>query len=410
MTVPQKGSSVITTNFDNCIENAEAYDFKSNTSNRFVYTGKDLSAPIKEKSSIYIKIHGSHSMHDEPVTELVITISALAKTERAFSAFPNWKRSLLNVISGKTIVVMGYSGSDDFDVVPLLKESSPKEVIWLDFNPQNLIPLLVEKSNNSNIENLKNFLPISIFSGQLVPLLTLWSNHLGFKHIEGPNTPPFSVKEYITRFQPTLVQKILLSNEILLSYGLYEDINYQVSFPEIQFQQVKALFRLGKYKKAEALCKDILCNTISNKLHYEVLYYLSSALYFQSDYLEALKHAHRGVLLGYKAGDIVYYLNSLINYTSILFVYASTLDDKPRENLILHAKRKYRYVLQLSNSISVEAYANALWGLGEIERYENNYTQALTYLDEALQILLKIGNDYAISQLEKTIADIKPNE
>lgn len=406
----QKGSSVITTNFDNCIENAEAYIFKSNAVNRFVYTGKDLTTPIKQKSGIYIKIHGSQPMQNEPVTELVITISALAKTERAFAAFPNWKQSLLNIIAGKTIVVMGYSCSDDFDVVPLLEESLPKEVIWLDFDPKNPIPLLANKSNNNNVEKLKNHLPISTFNGQLLPFLTLWSKHHGFKNITGPSTPPFSVKEYIAYFQPTLVQKILLSNEILLCYGLYEDINPQVSSPEIQLQQVKASFRLGEYKEAEALCKAILCNKVSNKLHYSVLYYLSSSLYFQSDYLEALKHAHRGALLGYKAGDIVYYMNSLINYASILFVYASTLDEKQGKELILNAKRKYRYVLQRSNGVSLEAHANALWGLGEIERYENNYTEALAYLIEALEILLRIGNDYAIIQLEKIIADIKLSE
>lgn len=401
------GSSVITTNFDNCIENAEAYIFKNSTINRFVYTGKDLTTPIKETAGIYIKIHGSHPIHSEPATELVITISALAKTERAFAAFPIWKQSLLNTISGKTIVVMGYSGSDDFDVIPLLEESSPKEVIWLDFDSKNLLPSLVNKSNNINIERLKNFLPISIFRGQLLPLLTLWSNHHGFINISGPSIPPFSVKEYITYFQPTLVQKILLSNEILLSYGLYEDINHQVYSPEIQFQQVKSLFRLGKYKETEVLCKDILCNTVSNKLHYGILYYLSSALYFQADYLEALNHAHRGMLLGYKSGDIVYYMNALINYASISFVYASTLDEKQEKKLISNAERKYRYVLQHSSGISVEAHANALWGLGEIEHYRNNYNEALAYLEKALEILLKIGNSYAINQLEKTIADIK---
>lgn len=405
-----KGSSIITTNFDNCIENAGAYILQSKAIDRFVYTGKDLATPIKEKSSIYIKIHGSHPIHNEPATELVITISSLAKTARAFSAFPNWKHSLLNIISGKTIIVMGYSGSDDFDVVPLLEESTPKGVIWLDFNPQNPLPLLVNKSSNDNIEKLKKFLPIHIFSGQLLPLLTLWSNHHGFNNITGPTLSPFSAKEYVTCFQPTLIQKTLLSNEILLSYGLYEDINYQVLSPEIQFQQVKSLFRLGEYKEAETLCKDILCNTISVKLRYGVLYYLSSALYFQSEYSEALKYTHRGILLGYHAKDIVYYMNALINYASILFVYASTLDEKQGKVLILNAKRKYHYVLKRANGISIEARANALWGLGEIERYEDNYTEALTYLVEALEILLKIGNNYAINQLEKIITDIRSTE
>lgn len=77
------GASIITANFDNCIENAcfsENYEF----SNRFVYNGMDLSngdgMPL---SNVLVKIHGSRPIEKEVAGELVVTIKALAKTEGA---------------------------------------------------------------------------------------------------------------------------------------------------------------------------------------------------------------------------------------------------------------------------------------------------------------------------------------
>lgn len=115
----EKGASVITTNFDNCIEHAVAdssmnYDLK----NRLVYNGADINlSNLTFPNNKLVKIHGSHPLNEEEEGELVITISALAKTTNAFSMLPNFKDFLFQLLCNKTLVVLGYSGSDDFDVV-----------------------------------------------------------------------------------------------------------------------------------------------------------------------------------------------------------------------------------------------------------------------------------------------------
>lgn len=101
-------------------------------------------------------------------------------------------------------------------------------------------------------------------------------------------------------------------------------------------------------------------------------------------------------------------INSLINYASIKYVYASTLSCKKKQNNILKQVQKiYVFVLNNAEGIDIEAKANALWGLGDLERYMGNLCKALELLREALVTLRKIGNSYAINQLESTLKDIE---
>ena len=52
-----------------------------------MYTGDDLNTSENPLSGMLIKIHGSNPLVNENNAELVITIKALAKTERAFIFF-----------------------------------------------------------------------------------------------------------------------------------------------------------------------------------------------------------------------------------------------------------------------------------------------------------------------------------
>lgn len=57
--------------------------------------------------------------------------------------------------------------------------------------------------------------------------------------------------------------------------------------------------------------------------------------------------------------------------------------------------------------MSIEAEANALWGLGDIAIYLNNLPEAEIYLQRAYDILERIGNVYAMTQLSNTLSSIK---
>ena len=109
----------------------------------------------------------------------------------------------------------------------------------------------------------------------------------------------------------------------------------------------------------------------------------------------------------WRKGDMIFYTNAMINYASILYVYASTLPDEEQSVLLNKVEKMYYLVLKRAEGVNIEARANALWGLGDLENYRGNACQAIEWLRQALEVLEKIGNAYAIELLERTMGEIE---
>ena len=117
----KNGASAITTNFDPCVELAS----KKQLLKTYEFSGQDLTI-ISDKNALF-KPHGSIGKDN---TNLIISISSLAKTNRGYINFPKWRKLLQKLFSKKLVIVLGYSGSDDFDINPILLESNPKIIAW----------------------------------------------------------------------------------------------------------------------------------------------------------------------------------------------------------------------------------------------------------------------------------------
>ncbi|MHA1453331.1 MAG: tetratricopeptide repeat protein, partial [Promethearchaeota archaeon] len=90
------------------------------------------------------KIHGSpHNIITDKDTKdsLVATIQAFGSGKEGESVFqlePHKRLLFENITEGRSLVVMGYSGSDDFDIVPTLKLSKGlKQILWIDHTSDN---------------------------------------------------------------------------------------------------------------------------------------------------------------------------------------------------------------------------------------------------------------------------------
>lgn len=402
------GASVLTTNFDICIENAITmnqipYDF----ANRSIYTGEDYSYSTINTSFQLVKIHGSHFFPNDNNSELVITLTSLAKTSKAFSMLPKWKEYLLKLLCGKTVVVMGYSCSDDFDIIPLLKLANPNGIIWLNYNHDSIFPVLENEIKNVKVADLATRLPILFYNGKLIPFLTCWSKNKGFSLHSGLTSEMFSIKQYVQEKYPSEEDKVVLNNELLLSYGLYKDVIKVNENTRAKLQSIIAQFRLGYYKEVIKDCNELQKMCDNDSIIRETLYYLSSALYYEKEYNEAMKIAELCCDLAIKSKDEVFYLHSLINYASILYVYASLQSECEQECLLKKAASIYETVLEKSKGVNIEMEANALWGLGDMERYLGNNENAGIYLHQALFIMENIGNSYAIEQLAVILEDLE---
>jgi hypothetical protein len=104
-------SSVITTNYDRCLDG----DLESTGMSRVV-SCRDVT---DRAEGIYLKIHGSADAPETMIYSL-----------RLEARLPRWKRECLaRLVEDRVVVLVGYSGQD-FEVCPELAILSPRAVIW----------------------------------------------------------------------------------------------------------------------------------------------------------------------------------------------------------------------------------------------------------------------------------------
>ena len=94
----------------------------------YVINGMCPLGPQEDPVNVNIPLDSS-----EEVSELVVSIRTLARTAKGFARFPVWRAYLKSLMQGRTVIVVGYSGSDDFDITPVLLESEPAHMVWIDY-------------------------------------------------------------------------------------------------------------------------------------------------------------------------------------------------------------------------------------------------------------------------------------
>lgn len=111
--VIKRRGAVITTNFDMMIE--QALD-----AGAIPYDRGTLGCSSKD--AILFKIHGSI---DNPAS-LALTIDQVGA-----GLGPERTRSLHKVIRGRVVLVLGYSGNDQLDILPALRAGPYDRIVWL---------------------------------------------------------------------------------------------------------------------------------------------------------------------------------------------------------------------------------------------------------------------------------------
>lgn len=393
------GSIVITTNFDNCIENAlEARGVSLTHSERRVFAGEDW--PTSEDSCLY-KPHGSNPFAEDPSRPLVATVSALAQTASGFRRFPNVRRSMLKALNGRILFVVGYSGSDDFDMTPVLRASRPKEVYWLDY------------SGDEDRICFKEGTPIGVFgdcictSIECVPRVVFseWGDRLGERLRFGPDAadePKAYLKQYLEKFANNDEGKLALMNTIALCQGKNEMVRPGESY-RVRILYSKALYRQGDYDSAISLLLPLSRSLPpQTKERCEAMYYLSSAYYQLRDYYEA-ERTGRLLVDSARGTDEPMHLNAMINLAGILLVMGS---ESGREEFIGESRELYETCLARSCGVSIEVEANANWGLAELEKLNGNIDEARCLYGKALVVLQEIGNSFAVDMLLGLIREL----
>jgi tetratricopeptide (TPR) repeat protein len=381
-----QGASVLTTNFDNCIENS----LLDHAVSRIVFKGKDLIS-LPPVSGALVKIHGSNALRGQR-SQLIITIKALSTTAQGFAKFPNWRSYLLRLLRDRTIIVMGYSGSDEFDINPVLLESRPRQILWIDFKQTGEWPIKSRRINNPRVRALAANLPLSYYRGQLEQLVKAWAESLSVRLRQSKlGSKWWDIREYIAHVYPALSHKEELINQILLCYALYELVarrKTRTVSPGITIQRIKALYRLGRTQESSRLYEKHQKQFRRMSDRSQALYFQSASLYQLGRLSEAVAVAEQQLLLTRAGNDGVAIIHALNNMGGIYFAVGT----------LAKAKGCYEQSLrEQGEGISIEGQATAFWGLGNIASVNGRHLEAYELYLRARQTYIELGQDYSLN-------------
>ncbi|MFX1251939.1 MAG: tetratricopeptide repeat protein [Promethearchaeota archaeon] len=145
-----KGWSVFTTNIDSLIEYGILFLGISQNQIFPVITKEEYEHPIPEINYPVYKLHGSLvnlRTREKCFQSLQVTLSQITKAEGSELQLDYWKKIVLEQhLKDNLLIVIGYSGLDDFDIVPTLGNIISKEpVLW------------ITHDENTSVENAKIF-------------------------------------------------------------------------------------------------------------------------------------------------------------------------------------------------------------------------------------------------------------
>ena len=118
MFIEGKVEAIITPNYDTCLEEAI---YQLDPSYEFVKVSLQEHMKTHFSKNVIFKIHGS--VDDSDLDSIIFMM-------RQEGRLDDWKRILFrNLISGKNILVIGYSGFD-FDICPEIPLAKPNKIYW----------------------------------------------------------------------------------------------------------------------------------------------------------------------------------------------------------------------------------------------------------------------------------------
>lgn len=170
------GNYIITPNFDDLIERAI---INLGYSPVTICTDEDFGSYVlysEQNDSNVIpvfKLHGSFYKYTGNKSEKYIVketlqaslTSILSNNEKLSLSKPKYQLLKDIIKNTKALIVAGYSGSDDFDIVPVLKELVPYNLIWIDHNDNTNTQNVIEHEIELILEGAQNG------KGQLISLL-----------------------------------------------------------------------------------------------------------------------------------------------------------------------------------------------------------------------------------------------
>jgi len=426
-----KAHYVITTNFDYLIEFAlkqiispEKHKDIIPIITREDFTNYfDLSQIIQSSRYPLIKVHGSKQnviTGAKTSDSIITTMKALGRNKeegKTFDIEPFKKPLIENIFKDRTLVVFGYSGSDDFDIAPMLNNiKSLKSLIWIehsiddaftiekisdllggkpisDFTPFDQIFINLSKKTNGEVYRIqtdtqkfiKDNLWKLILEGILVDSIKLGG--IGEKS---------DFKDFFQSLQLKIreVDKYKFACNIYSKFNMFEDVvrcaknGINISHKQEKFKEEMYFYNyLGiSYKnwgkKEESIIfykKGLEIAEKFENLSMQITFFinLGSLLTSKGDYNKALEFYNKGINTAITLKDFQATIGGLINKGHILLIQG-----KLDEALLIYEK-----LLKSESKIGdLHVKSTILGNLGLIYANRGDIQKGTHFISESIKI------------------------
>ncbi len=450
----QHGSLVFTTNFDYLIEQALLKIISPAEKEQILpvitkrdferYGGENLNK-FSDKLRLF-KLHGAkrNIITNIRTTEsLMTTLSAFGKGTNVLALDPTKKKTIEEAIRNNTLVIMGYSGSDDFDIAPMLRQLFDlKRLVWIEhtptasigveiyeFDPKKsfIIPeglsrseqLLAQISSNTEAQVIM----IKANTQKWVQDV-LWSK-LFSKTIKTPEEMKMAHLETESSIKPLdnwLNQKftrIPIELKWKTTADLYYELGYHADFLRVAKKGLEIAKSVNSQKLQSEFLNLIGIHFYSQKKYDQALQHYEEALelaeqsgykflkgsrlnniglvyYEQHNYSKALSYFDDALQLGLQRGDNIGIATRLGNIG--LVHLAREEFDKAKENF----DRAYKIDEKIGNLVGRSI---RLKNMGDLYKGQQDMGKALDYYQKSYRILQKLGDLRRTGQILMEIAN-----
>ncbi len=393
-----RGNYVVTTNFDYLIENALLRVLNKNchqdiipviSKEDYIIYQEPKTLITSNKYPLY-KIHGSKRniiTNRDTRESLITTLSALGKDRgegETFAIEPYKKSAIFNLMNNRTLVVMGYSGSDDFDIGPTLREIPfLNRLVWIEHSLESQPKIINFRK--------KEKLALKDISSHLGELLGDICSRSDFEVILiRTNTKNFIQKKLWNIFLPYLpLSEINLfdSEKEIPNFkewinSLYKDIpvTHKYKLASQLFYYLKDLDATKRCSERGIANAEEINDSSSKSYFFNMLGMIEQ---IKGNYKKALQYYENGLLIDESLRDIAGRATDFNNIGSIYLTLGEY--DKALEiyNQALEIVEKME---DLPSQISCKN------NIGRVYEVKNEFDLALKYYGEALKLTEKVGD------------------
>ncbi len=360
--VIRHGSLVFTTNFDYLIEHALVTIIQPKehenilpiiTTREFKRYGGENFEAVSKRHRLF-KLHGAkrNLITNIKTTEsLMTTLSSFGKGDSVLTLDLAKRATVEKAVQDNTLVIMGYSGSDDFDIAPMLRQLfNLKRLVW------------IEHTNAENTE-IVEFDPKKSFT---IPEGLTRSEQLLAQICSNTEAQVLMIKTNTQKFIQDYMWDKMFSRELLTDTKAY----LQLALPSI-------------------IPLDKFLNEKFTRIPVELKWKISADLYYELGYhTDFLRTAQKGLEVAKEANSSK--LQS--EFLNLLGIYN-------------HSQKKYDLALQYYQDSLKMAESGGhrylkgsrLNNIGMVYYEEQKYPEALKYFEDALQLGLERGDHLGIA-------------